>query len=156
MPILSSEQHQQVDAQGKAWGWGCSRVPNIKPLPSPHLRLSFPSSPYLWAELHRSLEKGLLALSHLGMCITDTCSDGLGCPFSFSPHGPQASRATRSMATGCCLSGCMVWPQPVRTPAKHCSRASWPLAGGTWLVRVSSAQGNTGPQSQSYMAHPGV
>ncbi|XP_072594900.1 ankyrin repeat and death domain-containing protein 1A isoform X9 [Vulpes vulpes] len=45
----------------------------------------------------------------------------------------KAPRATRSTATGCCSSGCMAWPQPVRTPAKRCLRASWPLTGGTWL-----------------------
>lgn len=44
----------------------------------------------------------------------------------------QELGATRSMVTGCCSSGCMVWPQLGRTPAKHCSRASWPLAGETW------------------------
>ncbi|VCW68576.1 unnamed protein product, partial [Gulo gulo] len=50
-----------------------------------------------------------------------------------SSSSGQAPRATRSMATGCYSSGCMVWPPPVRTLAKRCLKASWPLAGGTWL-----------------------
>lgn len=56
------------------------------------------------------------------------------CQGGLSSHPLQELGATRSMVTGCCSSGCMVWPQLGRTPAKHSSRASWPLAGETWPV----------------------
>ncbi|XP_059228239.1 ankyrin repeat and death domain-containing protein 1A isoform X3 [Mustela nigripes] len=129
-----------VDAQEKACSWGSSKVLNTKFPPPPPLSLSCPSSPHLWAELHWSLEKGL-ALSYLA-CAGGGAgqpSGGLVGSFSFSPHGRQAARATRSMATGCYSSGCMAWPPLVRILAKHCLKASWPLAGGTWLVSVPSS-----------------
>lgn len=50
-------------------------------------------------------------------------------PLSSSGQEPGA---TRSMVTGCCSPGCMVWSQLGRTPAKRCLRASWPSAGPTW------------------------
>lgn len=128
VPILSvfraTPTGCMVDAQEKAWGWGRSRVPDTKPLTSPHLRLSLPSSPISGLSSTGAWRRASWLFPIWACAPQIPVQTGLVGSFSFSPYGPQASRATKSTATGCCLSGCMVWPQPVRTPAKHCSRAS--------------------------------
>lgn len=107
---------------------GGSRVSNTKSRPPPHLRRLLPSPLHLWAELRGSMGEGP-GVQQAAQGSTDTCSDLAHAKWAPSPslfllRGPQAPRATRSTATGCCSSGCTVWSRRVRTPAKRSSRAS--------------------------------
>lgn len=84
---------------------------------------------------HLEQREGCLSSWVYSGCSRGQRTHALGrCQGDLSSHPLQELGATRSMVTGCCSSGCMVWPQLGRTPAKHCSRTSWPLAGETWQV----------------------